>query len=87
MEAAIEDLLGFFDDHKGTINNLILHDLGLQAGSDQSWMQLAESARVLLRFSNADMRVYELIGDDDDDDALDNRLYQWGRPIVAQLTC
>ncbi|KAL9077742.1 MAG: hypothetical protein Q9161_000114 [Pseudevernia consocians] len=83
MEAAIEDLLGFFDDHKGTINNLILHDFGLQAGSDQSWMQLAESARVLLRFSYADMRVYELIGDDD---ALDNRLYQWGRPIVAQLT-
>ena len=84
MEAAIEDLLGFFDDHKDTINNLILHDFGLQAGSDQSWMQLAESARVLLRFSYADMRVYELIGDDDD--ALDNRLYQWGRPIVAQLT-
>ena len=46
-------------------------------------MQLAESARELRRFSHVDVRVYELI---DDDDALDNRLYQWGRPLTAQFT-
>lgn len=82
MEVAIEDLIDFLEAHKDTIQTLILHDFGLQAGSDKSWMEVANSAREQLRFSHADMRVYELI---DDDDALDNRLYQWGPPLVAEL--
>lgn len=79
MDAAMEDLLGFVDNHKGTMHNLILHDFGLKPGSIQSWMQFAKSARVFLRFAFADMRVYELVGDDE-------VLYQWGRPIVSELT-
>ena len=83
MEVTVVDLLNFFEAHKATLENLILHDFGLCAGSDRSWMQLAESARERLCFSHADVRVYELI---DDEDVLDNRLYQWGRPLTAQLT-
>lgn len=83
MEVAIEDLIDFLEVHKETIETLTLHEFGLQAGSDRSWMQVAESVRRLLRLSHADMRVYELT---DDNDALDNKLYQWGRPLVAELT-
>lgn len=83
MEVTVVDLLNFFEKHKETLKNLILHDFGLPAGSHRSWMQIAESAREVLRFSHADVRVYELI---DDDDVLDNRLYQWGRPLMALLT-
>lgn len=83
MEVAVGDLLKFFDDHKETLKNITLHDFGLRAGSDRSWMQLAESAREVLRFERADVRVYELL---DDDDALDTRLYHWGCPLMAQLT-
>lgn len=85
MEVTVVDLLDFFETHKATLKNLVLHDFGLHAGSDHDWMQLAKRARELLRFSRADVRVYELI-DDDDDDALDNRLFQWGRPLTAELT-
>lgn len=83
MKVTIADLLDLFEDYKGTLKNLFLHDFGLHAGSDRNWMQLAKSARERLRFPHADMRIYEII---DDDDALDNRLYQWGRPLVAELT-
>lgn len=83
MEVAVGDLLDFFEDHKDTLKNLTLHDFGLRAGSDRAWMQIAESAREVLRFEHADVRVYELL---DDDDALDNRLFQWGRPLMDQLT-
>lgn len=69
MDVTIVDLLGFFKDHKHTLNHLVLHNFGLHAVSDRSWMQLAKSARELLRFLYVDMRIYEL---SDDDDALDN---------------
>ncbi|CAF9940275.1 MAG: hypothetical protein ALECFALPRED_008499 [Alectoria fallacina] len=71
MKVTIADLLDVFEDHKGTLKNLVLHDFGPHAGSDRTWMQFAKSARGLLRFSYADMQIYEIL---DDDDALDNRL-------------
>ena len=36
MEVTVVDLLDFFEEHKATLKNLILHDFGLHAGSDRS---------------------------------------------------